>query len=154
MTFCKCKTRRGCTHLKQRRSSRPSKKLCTARIMKPRRFKTLRKRQKNMHKMYHKFKLQSTSVRISKSLNNRKTLKVNFIAKAHMILMVPHCNTQTSYQTWTSDTKTNTKPQWWKRILPKLLRSLRRSSKSEMVKTMTLLWLITGRSRWTSLKLM
>ena len=70
------------------------------------------------------------------------------------ILMVPPCNTRTSYQTWTSDTRTNTKLQWWKRTRPKLPRSSRRSSKSEMVKTMTLLWFITGRRRWTSLKLM
>ena len=144
MISSKWKTRWGCTHPKQHKSYRPSKRLCMARIMKPRRFKTLRKRQTTRLKNCLKLKLQNTFSKINQSLSNRWKMKAFNQVWALTILMVPPCNTRTSYQTWTSDTRTNTKLQWWKCTRPKLPRSSRRSSKSEMVKITTKLWLISG----------
>ena len=99
MTSNKLRTRWASTLPKQLRSFRHNKKLRTARITSQRQFKKHRKGQKSRLKRYHKLKLQNMSVKISKSLLNRKKLKVNFIAKAHMIWMVRPYNTQTSSRT-------------------------------------------------------
>ena len=124
MISSKWKTRWGCTHPKQHKSYRPSRKLCMARIMKPRRFKTLRKRQKSRLK------------------GSQKTMKVISLVKAQRTQMELLYSILEWCQTWTSVTKTSTRRLWWNLTRPKLPRFLRRSNRFGKARTMTPTWLI------------